>query len=487
MLGLGLTAFGSDNNSEARNQATEACSSYSDDARVYHSCIENLTKKFSGNQSQTTSGNGNQQTASDTAQQSSAQSQEATGDSAKIAEVKAQISQLSEEESECVKETESATKYCDLNSNQETKAASQFANQMLGGLKTAVGSSTAALCGKMGEASQKLDLALTAYRGLCTYNWTQCSNVCKTELEDLKRKKETLQSITPANEALTLKLNDQLKLVSSAQTRCGKLVSNMNQALTGVGSYVAMENAKSQYCTQQADALAAFCKSQPNNVVCGQANSSDCTNPSVASTSLVCICKANKNDSRCTSSLYANGSLSSQSLSSKSGSGGSGSESDLAKSGDFGGIGDGAGGLGDNINPGAGGGEGGGLPRGGAQGGRAGLDVGGGGSGGGGGAPSGGGRDPLNTKTILGYGIGGGGAAGSRGSSSSSSGSYYASGAGGGKQGSIDLRKYLPGGKFDATRALAGISGPDGITGPNTDIWKKVNQRYFNITPSLLP
>lgn len=168
MLGLGLTAFGSDNNSEARNQATEACSSYSDDARVYHSCVENLTKKFSGNQSQTTPGNGNQQTASDTAQQqtaqqSSAQSQEATGDSAKIAEVKAQISQLSEEESECVKETESATKYCDLNSNQETKAASQFANQMLGGLKTAVGSSTAALCGKMGEASQKLDLALTAY------------------------------------------------------------------------------------------------------------------------------------------------------------------------------------------------------------------------------------------------------------------------------------------------------------------------------------
>jgi hypothetical protein len=27
-------------------------------------------------------------------------------------------------------------------------------------------------------------------------------------------------------------------------------------------------------------------------------------------------------------------------------------------------------------------------------------------------------------------------------------------------------------------RGLAGITGPDGITGPHTDIWKKIQNRY---------
>jgi hypothetical protein len=51
----------------------------------------------------------------------------------------------------------------------------------------------------------------------------------------------------------------------------------------------------------------------------------------------------------------------------------------------------------------------------------------------------------------------------------------------------VDLKQFLPGGKMDPARGLAGISGPDGITGPNSDIWKKINIRYFSVKHSLLP
>lgn len=51
----------------------------------------------------------------------------------------------------------------------------------------------------------------------------------------------------------------------------------------------------------------------------------------------------------------------------------------------------------------------------------------------------------------------------------------------------VDLRKFLPGGHVDPRRALAGATGPDGITGPYSNIWHKINNRYFSIRPTLRP
>jgi hypothetical protein len=34
---------------------------------------------------------------------------------------------------------------------------------------------------------------------------------------------------------------------------------------------------------------------------------------------------------------------------------------------------------------------------------------------------------------------------------------------------------------------VAGSSGPDGITGPHSNIWQKVNNRYRTVVPTLLP
>jgi hypothetical protein len=39
----------------------------------------------------------------------------------------------------------------------------------------------------------------------------------------------------------------------------------------------------------------------------------------------------------------------------------------------------------------------------------------------------------------------------------------------------------------NANRGLAGISGPDGITGPHSDIWKKIQNRYQIKTSELMP
>ena len=60
----------------------------------------------------------------------------------------------------------------------------------------------------------------------------------------------------------------------------------------------------------------------------------------------------------------------------------------------------------------------------------------------------------------------------------------------GGQQGKFgpDLNKYLPGGSFDPKRrGIAGATGPDGITGPHTNIWEKISNRYQATTESLLP
>jgi hypothetical protein len=55
---------------------------------------------------------------------------------------------------------------------------------------------------------------------------------------------------------------------------------------------------------------------------------------------------------------------------------------------------------------------------------------------------------------------------------------------------SPDLQKYLPGGQKDPVggRGVAGgLVGPDGVTGPYTDLWLKVQNRYRVIEASLLP
>jgi hypothetical protein len=47
-----------------------------------------------------------------------------------------------------------------------------------------------------------------------------------------------------------------------------------------------------------------------------------------------------------------------------------------------------------------------------------------------------------------------------------------------------DLRQFLPGGLKDPRRAVSSSAGPDGLTGPFTDNFKKINVRYISLSHS---
>jgi hypothetical protein len=49
----------------------------------------------------------------------------------------------------------------------------------------------------------------------------------------------------------------------------------------------------------------------------------------------------------------------------------------------------------------------------------------------------------------------------------------------------VDLSQFLPGGAKDPRRAIAGIVGPDGITGPHSSNWEKIHVRYRRLTETL--
>ncbi|GIL16685.1 MAG: hypothetical protein BroJett040_04360 [Oligoflexia bacterium] len=50
-----------------------------------------------------------------------------------------------------------------------------------------------------------------------------------------------------------------------------------------------------------------------------------------------------------------------------------------------------------------------------------------------------------------------------------------------------DWRKFLPGGQYDPRRGIAGVTGPDGITGPATNLFDKVHNRYGAVGHTLKP
>lgn len=56
-----------------------------------------------------------------------------------------------------------------------------------------------------------------------------------------------------------------------------------------------------------------------------------------------------------------------------------------------------------------------------------------------------------------------------------------------GVNGGPDWRKFLPGGQYDPRRGIAGVTGPDGITGPATDLFGKVHNRYGAVGHTLKP
>jgi hypothetical protein len=408
---------------------------------------------------------------------------------AKLKQARVELATLGEK---CEEETKSATETCNFNKNKEAQMAMGLANQFRGQIQAMAMSSPALMCSKMGSISQALDGAVAAFSGYCTTAYGSCDSACSDDMLRLKAMKEN-----PVLKPLEAEIEKKELAIKTDHRSCNKLAGNVQNVFQNIGAYAQMEAAKSQYCGEKTDALAQLCKSQPGNALCKTSGSTNCADPNVAASSVVCICSANPSDPRCGAQNAVG--LNAKLGSSASSGGGSGGADKLDDFGGMGGL-DGPGGPGFNgqANTGDAGGSGGGARSGfgGRNGG--GLDM---GSSGqqnrpGAAAAAGGNPNAQGTKIISGYGVGGGGSSGSvasrtYGSGTAASGTpgtgngYY--GAPGAKGKPVDLKQFLPGGQMDPSRGLAGAAGPDGITGPNSDIWKKIKMRYYSVTPSLLP
>lgn len=408
-----------------------------------------------------------------TSQSQQQQAASATSDTTRAADP---CEDLAEAQKQCNVEAQSADdSVCNYKKDPGMKSVMQMANQVNGMMSLQTAANIQAACSAMGSLTTASNSALLSFKATCQIAHSSCERSCGSAQEMLKQDK-TLADRCPV-------VKDALKADAKV---CQKAGSNLAEIDYYLQSLVKTTVNAQQCAAITQGGLVAWCKARPTDSLCVGVNANvDCSNAAVASTNKVCICRANPNDPQCGTSGLVAGAVS-PTAGSASGAGGAdgianpfadssihlgdgleNSAVDLGKvNGGSTGSGSGTFGKGTGRNIGGGGGDSGG-------GGRA--------------AGKGGGGAETNTKVLSGYyGGGGGGMAYGSGSQGSGGGGSYGGGPGGGQQ-KVDLRQFLPGGSRDPARGIAGISGPDGITGPNSSIWHKVNFRYNSTARSLKP
>lgn len=275
----------------------------------------------------------------------------------------------------------------------------------------------------------------------------------------------------------------KLKELQKVNRSCQANAENLGSAMINIVGIVKTMMVAKQ-CEQMAlNSTEALCKKYPHAAICTGNKPVDCADPQMRMSNVVCICMTNPSDSRC-----AGGGID---IVGSAGRGGGGRAGSGAADG-VGGAGLGGGampldlasesnGMG-NVAPGRAADPKGGTLGGGSGGNKSGLS---GDTGSPKGNPGVAGREPPNKNINSGYYGGGSGGGNYSGGRYGGGGSYGSTS--GAANANFDLKPYLPNGKLDATRGLANSAGPDGITGPNSNIWQKVKVRYYTVSPSLLP
>ncbi len=390
-------------------------------------------------------------------------------------------------------------------------------------LANAFQSGTSEGCGQVATFSASLNAAVAAFKTGCN-NWvSSCLEPCR-EVQRLVDTTDgcryppggptTETELSAALDAtLTLhmklrELDDWADKASAGEEECAKSAANGNEVGGNVAQALATLKNQTTTCkmnTASAAGAPDYCTQNPTDPSCQSSGSGNCSDPANANST---VCKCFLNPASCANPAgagFANGGGGIRGGIGGGGGGGGGIKGAdaLGASGPSlkldplgGGPGFGSAGFGGPV-PGGG-------PRqqgqkvGGAKGGSAPS-----GGGGGGEAPpagrTGGGGAPLDDNQSLYKGSGRGGAPGAAGAAYA--GAYRNNAGGGGAGGNIyngrvrrnqgapgpNLNDFLPGGRQDPqARALAGITGPDGITGPHTNLFSKVKNRYQALRPSLL-
>jgi hypothetical protein len=374
----------------------------------------------------------------------------------------------------CQDATDKATADCNFEGNPDVQGVMGLAGQLKSAFDQMVSANPQLACSKLAQLSGAASAASGAFNTACSASYSKCQSACQSDLDSAKAAESS--GFLPAGSDAVADIRKNIR-------RCQSVASSLSGAANNIAQFAQVNQAMSYCQSQTGDSWAEHCRTTPTDPYCATAKSStDCTDPTTAATNRICICQRNPNDPKC-----GNANLNNMASKATDGTDGAAGKLDSfgGPSGDF------ASGINDSGTPNPVQPAGGSLSLGGSGGKGGGISGGGGNSGrGGAGGSAAGGTPGLNTKIVSGYGVGGRGGSGFSGAGGSAAGGTPGGGGGGyamnAKPG-VDLKQFLPGGQKDPARGLAGVSGPDGITGPNSNIWQKISARYFSVSPSLLP
>lgn len=366
----------------------------------------------------------------------------------------------------CLDDTRSATDSCDEDKSgdmQKVNADLAIGGQVIAGMQA----SQQVACSKLGQLLPLVSAGIAAFQGYCSKGYFSCRSSCSDAYE--LQREMSIKGLSAVSNYINSNITDAKKDCTELQRTLTSAAQNATVALTSLFN--------TQQCQDGSqDLIGNFCRQNPSSSICGQQQVAvDCNDANYAYSNTVCICQRNPRDSRCGNNV-AGGVMQS---SSGAGAGGKdGSPTNPAAGLDPGGMGvdpfsdvtPGQAKNGGMAN----------LPVGGP--GRQGGGISGGGTGSGQqGAQGAAGGSNLNTKVLGGY-MGGNGGGYGGGSYSGRSGDDNGGGGnsrfGGGPN--VNLNAFRPPGGMDPKRNLAGVTGPDGLTGPNSNNWEKVNIRYGN-------
>lgn len=388
----------------------------------------------------------------------------------------------------CSKAHDDAQNSCDSEKDSGLNNAMNLAQQM----SAMASSSVAGACSKAGGLLASANAGLAAFRMRCNSSKNACINECNKVYQSMQDCVRKISKSYSANAGSTLAgdvLAQAQEIVkTSAQVyakpvefrkNCMAMEGKVREAEGAIGNFVNTMMTAKQCEEMTAAAIPDFCKSNPGAPGC-KATSNDCSDPANAS-SQICICQSNPMDPSCGGGKQSSLKLGGNPQSGLNGfNGGSGGGFDGNFSADGASLD-----VGEN-SPASTEGE---------KGGGAGASFGGGGGGGAGGLAGEGEyaseEDPTMVNSGF-YGAGGAGGGGAYGDAGGGMGGGAYSGNediyDGTRGGVPDLRQFLPNGSPNPNYAgsMAGMGGPDGITGPHTNIWLKINNRYKEKEDTLL-
>lgn len=378
----------------------------------------------------------------------------------------------------CKEEIAATSHTCDEKNDsgmaQVTNTASQLS--LMFGSQTAA--SIQAACSKMAGLTSAANAAVAAYRMTCSSAINSCKSSCSAAREYAASNASCINTLAGPGSAAQM-----AESADSSLERCAAFDNKVQEANQAIANFAGtMQNAAQCASLTAGDStLPEICKTNPTLPGCTSTGPVDCSNPAMAGNK-VCICSKNPTDPSCLSQSSAGTNVVGGTTDSASRLATSGGGSDIL--GDLPGL--------PPIAHGKLGSSGGGEAVDGKQGGGAGISSMGGGSGGGGaGGEGGAGAAPEDGVQVTAgfYGAGGGAMGGYGGGAGGARGlAGGAPGAPGVKpNGQPDLTKFLPGGQFDPKRGVSGMTGSDGITGPHSNIWQKIQNRYRVMSPTLLP